>query len=145
MHRRCWCTYANTATGRLYLPDEKLARLRRDIDHWLQCKACRRRELESLVGTLQHAAKVIHPGRSFVQRAIDLLKGARRPYHYIRLNQQFRPDLQWWKTLVRSWNGIAYFSPLAIQALGTYVYRAVGHGGKTGGGNSNGHKSSSRE
>ena len=33
----------NTATGRLYLPDEKLAQLQRDIDHWLQSKACRRR------------------------------------------------------------------------------------------------------
>lgn len=33
----------NTATGRLHLPDEKLARLRQEIDHWLQRKACQRR------------------------------------------------------------------------------------------------------
>ena len=58
----------DTVTGRLYLPEDKLVRLRLEVDHWLRRKACRRRELESLVGTLQHAAKVIYPGRSFVRR-----------------------------------------------------------------------------
>jgi len=61
--------------------------------------------LESLVGTLQHATKVIHPGRSFMWKAINMLKWARRPNHYIWLNQQFNADLQWWRAFAESWNG----------------------------------------
>jgi len=83
--------------------------------------------LESLVGTLRHAAKVTHLGRSFVRSAIDLLKGTHRPNHYIWLNQQFKADLQWWRAFAESWIGVAYFpSPashymeFASDASGTW-------------------------
>lgn len=102
----------DTRRGRLALPEEKLSRLRREVDNWLGRRACRKRELESLVGILQHAATVIPPGRTFVRRMIELMKGPRRPHHYIRLNQQFRADLHWWKVFAEAWNGVALFPPL---------------------------------
>ena len=57
----------NTVSGTLSLPENKLLRMRQEIDSWLRWKTCRRRELESLVGVLQHAATVIPPGRTFVR------------------------------------------------------------------------------
>ena len=107
----------DTREGRLYLPSDKLTRLRQEVERWLPRKACRRHELESLIGVLQHAAKVVRPGRSFVRGMIDLLRGPRRPHHYIRLNQQFRVDLCWWKSLAASWNGVAYFPPDESQLV----------------------------
>ena len=101
----------DTVAGRLSLPADKLLRLCTEVDSWLGRKVCRRRDLESLVGVLQHAAKVVPPGRTSVRQMIDLLKGPRRPHYFIRLNQQFRADLYWWKTFAEKWNGVALFPP----------------------------------
>ena len=117
----------DTVAGRLSLPADKLLRLRTEVDSWLGRKVCRRRDLESLVGVLQHAAKVVPPGRTFVRQMIDLLKGPRRPHYFIRLNQQFRAVLYCWKTFAEKWNGVALFPPaceptreFASDASGTW-------------------------
>ena len=59
----------DTVAGRLSLPADKLVRLRTEIDSWLGRKACQRRDLESLVGVLQHAAQVVPLGRTFVRQS----------------------------------------------------------------------------
>ena len=64
----------DTELGQLSLPQEKLTHLKQDIKCWLPRRKCRKQELDSLIGTLQYAAKVIHLGRSFVQRLIELQK-----------------------------------------------------------------------
>lgn len=61
----------DTQNGTLRLPREKLQRLLSAIDEWLHCKSCTCNELESLIGTLQHACTVIHPDRAFLHRAIS--------------------------------------------------------------------------
>ena len=101
----------NTVTGLLRLPEEKLQRLRTLLREWGDRKVCTRKELESLIGILNHACKVVRPGRSFLRRMIDLLTSTRgsiahRPHHRIRLNREFRADLAWWRTFVAGWNGI---------------------------------------
>ena len=55
------------------LPSDKLQVVRDLIRSWLPRKWCYRRELESLIGHLHHAAKVVWPGRTFLRRMIDLL------------------------------------------------------------------------
>ena len=72
---------------------------------------CVRKELESLISILNHACKVIRPGRLFLRRMIDLLtvtrgSAARQPHHRIRLNREFRADLAWWRTFAAVWNGV---------------------------------------
>ena len=52
----------------LHLPEEKLRRVQATVGEWLGRKAGQQRELESLVGLLQHAVKVVPPGRRFVRR-----------------------------------------------------------------------------
>ena len=46
---------------------------------WNDRKACRRRVLESLIGLLQHACKVVKPGRSFLRRMICCQAHSPRP------------------------------------------------------------------
>ncbi len=51
------------------LSREKLERLRAMIQEWESKKSCStKRELLSLIGYMQHACRVIRPGRSFLRR-----------------------------------------------------------------------------
>ncbi len=74
-------------------------------------RSCIRKDLESLIGHLNHACKVVRPGRSFPRRMIDLLHAIHHPPHSqipIRLNANFRADLAWWATFATRWNGVAF-------------------------------------
>ena len=104
----------DTQKGELRLPKEKLERLVSLLATWGDRKACTLKELESLIGHLNHACKVARPGRSFLRRMIDLLQGtqaSRRHAAAIRLNLGFRSDLAWWREFVPTWNGVAFLSP----------------------------------
>ena len=109
----------DTQAGVLRLPVEKLSRIREALAWWSARKTCRRKELESLLGTLQHACRVVKPGRAFLRRMIDLLRlpGATKGHHHIRLNCQFRADIQWWKTFAGHWNGVSMFPCLGQPAF----------------------------
>ena len=120
----------DTEEGVLRLPAEKLVRVRDALARWSTRRTCRRRELEYLVGTLQHACRVVKPGRAFLRRMIDLLRipGATKGHHHIRLNCQFRADLQWWSTFAEHWNGVAMF-PSPAQPAFTVTSDASGSWG----------------
>ena len=90
------------------LPPEKLEELRVLLGEWQSRKFCRISELRSLVGKLQHACKVVRPGRTFLRRMFDLLKGAApRRQPFVRLNAAFRSDLAWWRVFLATWNGVS--------------------------------------
>ena len=91
------------------LPDDKLLALRDLVHSWLPRKWCTRRDLESLIGHLHHAAKVVWPGRTFLRRMIDLLCCFRTKDHPIRLNREFHLDLQWWVHLLDQWHGVSFW------------------------------------
>ena len=122
----------DTASSQLRLPEDKLQRLRALLEDWRCKRTCGRRELESLVGLLHHACKVVRSGRSFLRRMIDLLKGVR--HHPLRPHpiRSVRSDLQWWRSFVVSSNGVSFLPPLphlpqlqmASEASGSWGYGA---------------------
>ncbi len=63
----------------LRLPQDKLTRLTALLAEWQAWRTCTRKELESLIGILNHACKVVRQGRSFLRRMIDLLQVVHRP------------------------------------------------------------------
>ncbi len=95
----------DTVDRALRLPEEKLQRLRREIERWKGRRCCTKRELQSIIGLLQHASCVVKPGRTFLRRMIALLPIAKKPHHRIRLNTGFRSDLIWWAIFLPRWNG----------------------------------------
>ena len=104
----------DTIKSQLRLPDDKLSRLQLCLREWGDRKVCQKRELESLIGLLNHACKVVRPGRSFLRRMIDLLhntSGHPLKPHPIRLNREFRSDLAWWQMFVVGWNGTSFLPP----------------------------------
>ena len=93
----------DTVAGQLRLPDEKLQRLQALLRQWGDRKVCSRKDLESLVGMLNHACKVVRAGRSFLRRMIDLLHAGQSPSRDrvpIRLNTAFR------QAFIAEWNGV---------------------------------------
>ena len=74
------------------------------MERWAQRKACRKRELLSLIGKLSHACKVVRVGRTFLRRMIALSTSAAKPEHWLHLSAEFRADLSWWQVFLPSWN-----------------------------------------
>ena len=114
----------NTVSGQLRLPDDKLHRLKSLLCDWKDRKHCERKQLESLIGLLNHACKVVRSGRSFLRRMIDLLHAVHHPPNSkipIRLNKGFRSDLAWWNAFVQAWNGVSFLPPPAhLQQVDLY-------------------------
>lgn len=89
------------------LPYDKLTRLREELAAWRSRKACKKRELLSLIGVLSHASKVVWAGRSFLRRLIELSMVPQHMDHYVRLNAGARSDIEWWAQYASVWNGVS--------------------------------------
>ena len=87
------------------LPPDKLSCIRSQLSAWLPQKKATKWEVLSLVGLLQHACKVVRPGRSFMSRMYSTATKLKHLSHFTRLNKNFRSDLYWWHTFVTTWNG----------------------------------------
>ena len=69
-----------------------------------------KRQLQSLAGHLNHACKVVHPGRWFLRGIFSLLSGFSLKNHMIRLNAAFRANMEWWWCFASSWNSVSVIS-----------------------------------
>jgi len=118
-----------------HLPNEKLTSLLNLLHCWSSYRWCTKRHLQSLIGHLHHAAKVVWPDRAFICRMINLLHNFRRDDHPIRLSAEFKKDLCWWLQYLASWNGVYFWvypglSPpidleMASDASGSFGFGAV--------------------
>ena len=98
------------------LPQAKLQELRTLIQSWAQRRSCEKRELCSLIGKLQHASKVVRPGRTFLRRMFEQLAVAKKMHHHVWLNQAFRSDLAWRNAFLVTWNGVSLLREAIVQA-----------------------------
>ena len=89
------------------LPKEKLTRLQSTVAEWMGKRKATKREILSLIGQLQHAAKVVRAGRTFVARMYSLASKLKELHFYTRLNASFQSDLCWWHSFLSSWNGFS--------------------------------------
>ena len=84
------------------LPSDKLARARNTAKDLLNRATISHQELESAVGFLSFAAKIVIPGRAFLRRLFDAL---RRPSAVHRITANMKADLLWWSTYLDDWDG----------------------------------------
>ncbi len=99
------------------LPCDKVNYILRLLQSLSRKKMCTRCDLESLIGSLHHACRVVVPGRTFLHRMINLLCCFRHRDHPIRLNVEFRRDLQWWLSFFAEWNGVSFFLSSTVSLL----------------------------
>ena len=103
------------------LPSVKLLELQQTSAAWVGRRSCRKKELESLVGKLSHASRVVQPGKTFLRQLFELLKGTHKGFHHIRLNVSARSDIYWWSTFVQSWNGVSLLREFGKEEVDHYV------------------------
>ena len=61
------------------LPEDKIQRIKTTFSEFRSKRSTTLQELQSLIGTLNFACKVICPGRTFLQRMISLTRGVKNP------------------------------------------------------------------
>ena len=71
------------------LPEDKIERIKTALNEFRSRRSTTLQELQSLIGTLNFACKVISPGRPFLQRMIGLTRGVKKPHHHIKLTTGF--------------------------------------------------------
>ena len=72
----------------IWLPADKLARIKQLLTTWLPRRKARKRQILSLVGTLDHATKVVRPGRAFVARIYSTAAKLCKMHFVTRLNNK---------------------------------------------------------
>ena len=85
----------DTVTMEARLPQEKLVKLKKEVTEWVGRTDSRKREIFSLVRSLQHATKVVRCGRAFVARMYATAAKLRELHFHTRLNMEFHSDLCW--------------------------------------------------
>ncbi|KAK3732477.1 hypothetical protein QZH41_003780 [Actinostola sp. cb2023] len=98
------------------LPADKLERLRVTLNSFSSRRSARLVQLQSLIGTLQFACRVVIPGRTFLQRIIHLTRGVTSRFHHIRLNAEFFRDIAMWRYFVDNWKGKSFFLEDQVSA-----------------------------
>ena len=65
--------------------------------------------MQSLIGSLHFACRVIPPGRPFCRRLINSICGLKKPHHHVRVNKEIKADLYMWQTFMEGFNGVSLF------------------------------------
>ena len=115
------------------LPEDKLSELKLLVTAACNVSFLTQRDLESLLGKLSFASRVVVPGRTFTRRLWNLCKSFVKPHHRIMLSPAAKEDLKWWSVLLQSWNGKSFFlqpswTPSPSLELYTDASGAVGWG-----------------
>jgi hypothetical protein len=100
----------DTASMTIRLDDEKLASIHSELLLWSDLTTASKEQLQSIIGVLSFAAKVVAPGRTFLRRMIDHMKTlpsnsdatTQHP-----LSNSFQLDLAWWRRFISAWNGVS--------------------------------------
>ncbi len=90
-------------------PADRIDHLKEIFAQFESRHSCTLKQLQSLIGTLNFACKVIPPGRPFLQRMIDLTGNIKMPHHHIKFNSGFFKDLEIRKRFIVNWNGANFF------------------------------------
>ena len=91
------------------LPTDKLEKAIKLVSETLTKNKLRLVELQSVIGYLNFASRVVVPGRAFVRRLINLSIGVVNQKHFVRINAQAKKDLQAWLSFLKQFNGGAFF------------------------------------
>ena len=106
----------DTSALQLHLPRDKLDKLKWQLRWAISFRrSIPKEELESLVGLLHFATKVVRTGRPFLRRLYILKDVGSQPHHLVILKCPEKADILWRYIFVDSWNGISLLWDLGLQ------------------------------
>ena len=92
------------------LPWEKLCDIMHVLDGFLHRSRATKRQLQSIAGKLNFAARVVRGGRTFLRRILNSITRLKQPHHKTRLSGALKQDILWWHRFLHSFNGVAAFT-----------------------------------
>lgn len=95
-----------TQTSRI--PVAKLADLRECVFSFLSKRKVTLLELQQLVRHLNFTCNVVAPGRTFLHRLCDGMKGLQQPYYRMWVLRGMQEDLMAWQGFFSSFNGVSF-------------------------------------
>lgn len=108
----------DTVARQIFLPADKKAKLERICSRLLAARGASFAELESLVGYLQFASRVIQPGRimtGLFWEQMRTLRERRAPRRArFALPTAALDDLRWWADCCANWNGVSFLPTAAM-------------------------------
>ena len=116
------------------LPADKRTELIELLEEWATKRTSKLKELQSLLGKLNHACTVVPNGRTILRRLLDLLKGHPcKQSRFIRLNKECKLDIEWWRSLLPTWDSVYFFylpdwAPVPDLLLSTDASGSRGYG-----------------
>lgn len=87
------------------LPPDKIEKCINLIQNFLSRNKVTLKELQSLLGLLNFACRIVVPGRAFLRRLYNLTLGVKKPHHHIRLCTGSKDDLRVWLSFLEKYNG----------------------------------------
>ena len=119
------------------LPEDKLSRCRELLREAIARKTMTLRELQSLLGHLNFACRVVVPGRAFLRRVYALTQKVKKHYHHVKITKEVRADLETWYQFFSKYNGRSFFLLDAVhtdRALQLYTdsSKTIGYGAVLG-------------
>ena len=118
-----------------WLPQDKLSCISKQLATCLRKRKATKREIFSLVESLQHARKVVWPGRIFTARMYSTATRGKNLHHFTCLKKEFQSNLHWWHTYINNWNGLSFLClaqhqptfdyQIQTDLLGSWGYRAL--------------------
>lgn len=95
-----------TETMTLEIDQERVDEILDLIREWLTRNSAKRKEVESLLGKLHFVAGCVRPGRVFVARLLNFLRGMPADRE-IRIDPEIIKDLEWWEKYLPIYNGVS--------------------------------------
>ncbi|XP_031749215.1 uncharacterized protein LOC116407638 [Xenopus tropicalis] len=97
------------------LPMDKVLTLKEEVGYAKQAKKVTLKQLQSLLGKLNFACRIIPMGRVFSRSLSMATAGIRHPHHFIRLNSEHKADLAVWSTFLQDFNGKVYWPEEVVE------------------------------
>ena len=103
-----------TVQGTISVPPAKLKKKLQMCLHWESRTQVRKRDLQSLLGSLMHVTKCVKNSRPFLNRMLQNLRDAKDAEQVI-LNAEFYKDLAWFQRFLPHFNGVCLYSHQLVQ------------------------------
>lgn len=99
----------DTVACELSLPADKLSVIQDCVASFMSKKRATKQQLQSLVGRLNFAARVVRGARLFLRRLFNAIATLKHQRHKFRLRGPVKADIEWWHRFLRDFNGVAAF------------------------------------
>ena len=119
------------------LPEDKVEKCKKEIKTLLhkKVKSVQLMQLQSVIGLLNFACRVVGPGRAFLRRLIDRTCHVKSKFHRVKITGEMKLDLAMWLKFLSECNSMKFIDSSWIHSPDLHLYTdssKKGFGGTVG-------------